>query len=150
MVRCPWHNQTLRPMCKKCLNIHKFVPRPFGSWIGYMCSDCEYWVPRRAAIFEICRNRAADPLRRACSAFFSNLDSLARLSVLDVLHYLPSAAADPNALNIYDAREFLPDTTARQWCKRLEVTAPHLFPCLRCVLPPVHTFSSTSVAEGTP
>ncbi|AZE17465.1 hypothetical protein C4K09_3004 [Pseudomonas chlororaphis subsp. aureofaciens] len=128
MVRCPWHNQALRPMCKKCLNIHKFVPRPFGSWIGYMCPDCEYWVPRRAAIFEICRNRAADPLHRASSAFFLNLDSLARLSVLDVLHYRPSAAADTNALNIYDAREFLPDTTVRQWYKRLEVTAPNLSP----------------------
>lgn len=128
MARCPWHNQILKPMCKICLNIHKFVPRPFGSGIGYTCPDCGYWVPKRAAIFEICRYRAADPLLSACRNFFLNLDRLARLSVLEVLNYGPSAATDPNASNIYDVREFLPDNTVTIWCKRLEVTAPRFLP----------------------
>lgn len=128
IVDYPWHNQTLMPMCKNCLNIRKFVPSPFGSRVGYSCPDCKYWVPSRAAIFEVCRSRAADPFLRACHDFFLNLARLARMSVLDVLHYTPSDAAAPNTLNVYDAREFLPDKAVKVWCKRLEITAPGWFP----------------------
>lgn len=128
MVSCPWHKQALKPMCKNCLNIRHFVPNPFGSHVGYACPDCKYRVPNRAAIFEICRSRAADPFIMACNNFLGNLARLERLSVLDVLLYTSPVAADRTIPNAYGAREFLHDKAVKIWCKQLELTEPRWLP----------------------
>lgn len=124
---CPWHHQPLRTICKRCSDVRRFVPNPFGSPVGFECPDCGYWVPSRAAIFAACRCRAAQAFIDSCADFMDNVGRYARLSVLSVLHYDTPVASQ--TLSAHSAGpEFRVDPTAKAWVTNLDLTSHDTFP----------------------
>lgn len=125
VVCCPWHQQPLKTLCERCLDVRKFAPTPFGSPVGYSCQDCGYWVPNRAAIFATCRSRGASPFIFACRDFLANTARLHRLGVLDVLHFTELSDDGVYALAAGAVMpEVLPDHTTKIWLKEFELGSP--------------------------
>ncbi len=123
VASCPWHHQPLKPLCKRCHDIWRFIPTPFGSPVGYRCADCGYWVPNRRALFAVCRSYSNDIAESACFHFLTNTLRLQRLGVLDVLHF--SGLTDGRVPALADCGvipEFTRDNTSKVWYRTLDLS----------------------------